>query len=282
MVQTLISQVHVSRSGRRRLGAHQGADAGVRRRRGQPCRYREELPGPDEVHRRHDSRTATARLLLLPGLGHVPHMEAPDKTYPPLLAFLKEGLATSEPRFEIVKALQRPARRNSTSASRPSARTASPRPLVRRSRGRLGSGRGKSSPASSRRAMLSVTRRANMNVEVQIRIVQIVASNSSVSLARVDHPAVAFVDADVGDDRLPFAGREKHQVAALKPPRRLAEVRLVDGSARQVDAEARIDVLRQARTVERLRTFGAPLVGAADQARGQIDDIVGRGRVRWR
>src|SRR5262249_27877472 len=33
------------------------------------------------------------RLLLLPGLGHVPHMEAPEKTYPPLIAFLKEGLA---------------------------------------------------------------------------------------------------------------------------------------------------------------------------------------------
>ncbi|HZP47729.1 MAG TPA: alpha/beta hydrolase [Vicinamibacterales bacterium] len=33
------------------------------------------------------------RLLLLPGLGHVPHMEAPDRTYPPLVAFLKEGLA---------------------------------------------------------------------------------------------------------------------------------------------------------------------------------------------
>jgi pimeloyl-ACP methyl ester carboxylesterase len=33
------------------------------------------------------------RLLLLPGLGHVPHMEAPDKTFPPLVAFLKEGLA---------------------------------------------------------------------------------------------------------------------------------------------------------------------------------------------
>jgi pimeloyl-ACP methyl ester carboxylesterase len=32
------------------------------------------------------------RLLLLPGLGHVPHMEAPDKTLPPLVAFLKEGL----------------------------------------------------------------------------------------------------------------------------------------------------------------------------------------------
>lgn len=32
------------------------------------------------------------RLHLLPGLGHVPHLEAPEKTYPPLLAFLKEGL----------------------------------------------------------------------------------------------------------------------------------------------------------------------------------------------
>jgi pimeloyl-ACP methyl ester carboxylesterase len=32
------------------------------------------------------------RLLLIPGLGHVPHMEAPEKTYPPLVAFLKEGL----------------------------------------------------------------------------------------------------------------------------------------------------------------------------------------------
>jgi pimeloyl-ACP methyl ester carboxylesterase len=32
------------------------------------------------------------RVHLLPGLGHVPHMEAPDRTYPPLVAFLKEGL----------------------------------------------------------------------------------------------------------------------------------------------------------------------------------------------
>jgi pimeloyl-ACP methyl ester carboxylesterase len=32
-----------------------------------------------------------ATLLLLPGLGHVPHMEAPAKTFPPLVAFLKEG-----------------------------------------------------------------------------------------------------------------------------------------------------------------------------------------------
>jgi pimeloyl-ACP methyl ester carboxylesterase len=32
------------------------------------------------------------RLLLLPGLGHVAHLEAPDRFYPPLIAFLKEGL----------------------------------------------------------------------------------------------------------------------------------------------------------------------------------------------
>jgi pimeloyl-ACP methyl ester carboxylesterase len=33
-----------------------------------------------------------AKLHLLPGLGHVPHLESPEKTYPPLIAFLKEGL----------------------------------------------------------------------------------------------------------------------------------------------------------------------------------------------
>lgn len=32
------------------------------------------------------------RLLLLPGLGHVPHLEAPERVLPPLVAFLKEGL----------------------------------------------------------------------------------------------------------------------------------------------------------------------------------------------
>ena len=31
------------------------------------------------------------RVLLLPGLGHVPHLEAPDRTLPPLLDFLREG-----------------------------------------------------------------------------------------------------------------------------------------------------------------------------------------------
>jgi pimeloyl-ACP methyl ester carboxylesterase len=32
------------------------------------------------------------RVLLLPGLGHVPHLEAPERTMPPLIAFLKEGI----------------------------------------------------------------------------------------------------------------------------------------------------------------------------------------------
>jgi pimeloyl-ACP methyl ester carboxylesterase len=32
------------------------------------------------------------RVLLLPGLGHVPHLEAPDKVLPPLVSFLKEGV----------------------------------------------------------------------------------------------------------------------------------------------------------------------------------------------
>ncbi|HEX7284333.1 MAG TPA: alpha/beta hydrolase [Vicinamibacterales bacterium] len=33
------------------------------------------------------------KLHLIPGLGHVPHVEAPEKTIPPMIAFLKEGLA---------------------------------------------------------------------------------------------------------------------------------------------------------------------------------------------
>jgi pimeloyl-ACP methyl ester carboxylesterase len=32
------------------------------------------------------------RLHLIPGLGHVPHLESPEKTYPPLVAFLREGV----------------------------------------------------------------------------------------------------------------------------------------------------------------------------------------------
>jgi pimeloyl-ACP methyl ester carboxylesterase len=35
------------------------------------------------------------RALLIPGLGHVPHLEAPEKVLPPLVAFLKEGTSSS-------------------------------------------------------------------------------------------------------------------------------------------------------------------------------------------
>ncbi|HSU89627.1 MAG TPA: alpha/beta hydrolase, partial [Terriglobia bacterium] len=57
------------------------------------------LPGSAAVFRERAKFIAdtipnhNARLHLIPGLGHVPHMEAPDKTYPPLIAFLKEGIA---------------------------------------------------------------------------------------------------------------------------------------------------------------------------------------------
>ena len=34
--------------------------------------------------------------LLLPGLGHVPHLEAPETVVPPLVAFLEEGLGASQ------------------------------------------------------------------------------------------------------------------------------------------------------------------------------------------
>ncbi len=50
------------------------------------------VPGTDEVRGRDDPH-GKGRLQLLPGLGHVPHMEAPDKALPPLVAFLNEGLA---------------------------------------------------------------------------------------------------------------------------------------------------------------------------------------------
>ena len=36
------------------------------------------------------------RVLLIPGLGHVPHLEAPDKIVPPLVAFLEEGVGASQ------------------------------------------------------------------------------------------------------------------------------------------------------------------------------------------
>lgn len=57
------------------------------------------LPGSSAIFRERMKFIAdtvpngNARLHLIPGLGHVPHMEAPEKTIPPLVAFLKDGLA---------------------------------------------------------------------------------------------------------------------------------------------------------------------------------------------
>jgi len=57
------------------------------------------LPGSAELFRQRMKFVAetipngNARLQLIPGVGHVPHMEAPEKTYPPLIAFLKEGVS---------------------------------------------------------------------------------------------------------------------------------------------------------------------------------------------
>jgi pimeloyl-ACP methyl ester carboxylesterase len=57
------------------------------------------LPGSAAVFRERMKFVAESipnsngRLSLIPGLGHVPHMEAPDKTLPPLVAFLKVGVA---------------------------------------------------------------------------------------------------------------------------------------------------------------------------------------------
>jgi pimeloyl-ACP methyl ester carboxylesterase len=56
------------------------------------------LPGSADVFKTRMKFVAdtipngNGHLQLIPGLGHVPHMEAPDKTYPPLIAFLREGV----------------------------------------------------------------------------------------------------------------------------------------------------------------------------------------------
>jgi pimeloyl-ACP methyl ester carboxylesterase len=56
------------------------------------------LPGSAELFRQRMKFVAetipngNARLHLIAGVGHVPHLEAPEKTYPPLIAFLKEGM----------------------------------------------------------------------------------------------------------------------------------------------------------------------------------------------
>ena len=59
----------------------------------------DQLPGSAQVFQERMKVVAStipngrARLLLLPDLGHVPHLEAPDAAIPPLVSYLKEGLA---------------------------------------------------------------------------------------------------------------------------------------------------------------------------------------------
>jgi pimeloyl-ACP methyl ester carboxylesterase len=58
------------------------------------------LPGSSQVFQERMAYIAKtipggkASLLLLPGLGHVPHLEAPERTLPPLVDFLVRGLPT--------------------------------------------------------------------------------------------------------------------------------------------------------------------------------------------
>ena len=55
------------------------------------------LDTPDFPERaKHIAETIPgAELVLLPGLGHVPHLQAPDQFYPPLLKFLKSDASSS-------------------------------------------------------------------------------------------------------------------------------------------------------------------------------------------
>ena len=90
MVQTLLGQVSISIR-------HQRLVATSKLRRW--CLAEQRQPaGPAAVFKQRMQFVAEripngrGRLHLIPGVGHVPHLEAPEKTYPPLVAFLKEGL----------------------------------------------------------------------------------------------------------------------------------------------------------------------------------------------
>ena len=98
-----------------------------------------------------------------------------------------------------------------------------------------------------------------------IFIVEAVPPNASMSFARVNHHAGAFVDSNVGDKRSAGIGREEQQVTSLQPSGRIARPRLADGAPRKFDADFSINVLSQARAVELARAFGAPNVPASDQ-----------------
>jgi hypothetical protein len=106
-----------------------------------------------------------------------------------------------------------------------------------------------------------------------IFIVEAVPPNASMSFACVDHDAGAFVDSDVCDKRSTCIGREEQQVTPLQPSGRITHARLTDGAPRKFDAGFSIDVVDQARAVERARPFGAPDVRAPDQTCCEFDGL---------
>ena len=106
------------------------------------------------------------------------------------------------------------------------------------------------------------------------RLVEIVASNAPVSLARVNHHAPAFVDADVRDQRPSGIRRKEDQVAALKAAAdSVTYLRLADGTSRKFDTMFLKDILCQSRAVKRPGAFRAPNVRATNQTRGKVNDI---------
>ena len=107
-----------------------------------------------------------------------------------------------------------------------------------------------------------------------IRLVQTVSSNPAVSLARVDHHAGAFVDADVRDKGSSRIARKEHEVSPLQSPAgSITDPRLTDGAPRQLDADFSIDVLGQAGAIEGAGTFSAPDVRTTDQTCCKVDGI---------
>ena len=107
-----------------------------------------------------------------------------------------------------------------------------------------------------------------------VRVVEPVATHPPEAFARLDHRPVPFVDADVRDERSAGVGREEEQVATFQTGAGpTADLRLADGAARKLDAEALMDELHQARAVERIGAFGTPDVRFADHPSGEGDDI---------
>ncbi|MFN7982927.1 MAG: alpha/beta hydrolase [Vicinamibacterales bacterium] len=81
----------VSGSGGLRLGAHQGADL----RAAAPTSFLAGTPAAFQERMKFLASTipnGNAKLELLPGLGHVPFLEDPGRSVPPLVAYLKEGV----------------------------------------------------------------------------------------------------------------------------------------------------------------------------------------------